>query len=230
MTERGARGGRGFLEEMAGLGARLRREIEDRVAGFSDGAAATRQRRGQVDGSLRYFAKTYFPHYVCRHDSVMHTWLYDRLSRLDPTTGKKGSKLALAAPRGEAKSTLITQIFSLWRVVTGRSRYIIIIMDAHHQAAAMLEAVKVELESNPRLLRDFPEVCGSGGVWKEGVAVTRSGVKLQAAGSGARLRGLRHGAARPDLVVCDDLENDENVRSRTQRDKLEIWMKKAVLK
>jgi len=43
------------------------------------------------------------------------------------------------------------------------------------------------------------------------------------------MRGLRHGPHRPDLIVCDDLENDENVRSPEQRDKLDRWLKRTVL-
>ncbi|MBF0191758.1 MAG: phage terminase large subunit [Magnetococcales bacterium] len=220
---------RRFRQGLAELGSRLQGEIADRMAGVDDGPDGANRRRAEVEQSLRYFAKVYFPHYVSGEESLLHTWLYERLPRLGQEPGR-GSKLALAAPRGEAKSTLITQIFTLWRVITGRSRYIIIIMDAHHQAASMLEAVKAELEANPRLKRDYPDHCGVGRVWREGVAVTRVGIKLQAVGSGARLRGLRHGAARPDLVVCDDLENDDNVRVRAQRDKLETWLKKAVLK
>ncbi|WP_136449813.1 phage terminase large subunit, partial [Haemophilus influenzae] len=53
--------------------------------------------------------------------------------------------------------------------------------------------------------------------------------KVQVAGSGKKLRGLRHGAYRPDLVVLDDIENDEQVRSPEQRDKLHDWLKKTVL-
>ena len=94
----------------------------------------------------------------------------------------------------------------------------------------MLEAIKAELETNPRLRLDFPDQCGAGRVWKEGVAVTVGGAKFQTFGSGKRLRGLRHGSQRPDLVICDDLENDDNVRSPGQRDKLETWMRNAVLK
>ncbi|MBF0614435.1 MAG: phage terminase large subunit [Magnetococcales bacterium] len=229
MWQPGNKGSRRFREELAELGSSLRTAIADRVAGFDDEPEATIERRSQVMVSLRFFARLYFPHYVSAQESILHQWLYERLPRLGEVPGK-GSKLAVAAPRGEAKSTLITQIFGLWRVITGRSRYILIIMDAYHQAATMLEAMKAELEVNPRLRRDFPEHCGIGRVWREGVAVTRSGIKVQAVGSGARLRGLRHGAARPDLVVCDDLENDDNVRVRVQRDKLENWMKKAVLK
>ncbi|MGD9610782.1 MAG: phage terminase large subunit, partial [Desulfovibrionaceae bacterium] len=100
---------------------------------------------------------------------------------------------------------------------------------AFEQAAALLEAVKVELEVNPRLTMDFPEACGQGRVWNVGVAITAGNAKIQAFGSGKRMRGLRHGPHRPDLVICDDLENDENVKSPEQRDKLQGWLQKTVL-
>lgn len=54
-------------------------------------------------------------------------------------------------------------------------------------------------------------------------------MKIQVAGSGKKLRGLRHGPYRPDLVVLDDIENDEAVRNPDMRDKLEGWLKKTVL-
>ncbi|MDD3445912.1 MAG: phage terminase large subunit, partial [Zavarzinia sp.] len=39
----------------------------------------------------------------------------------------------------------------------------------------------------------------------------------------------RHGPHRPGLAVLDDIENDENVKSPEQRDKLEAWVDKAVM-
>ena len=62
-----------------------------------------------------------------------------------------------------------------------------------------------------------------------GTIITASNVKIQAFGAGKRMRGLRHGPHRPDLVLLDDLENDENVRSPEQRDKLESWLMRTVL-
>lgn len=59
--------------------------------------------------------------------------------------------------------------------------------------------------------------------------MTAKGTKIQVAGSGKRLRGLRHGAYRPDLVIDDDLENDENVASPEQRDKLHSWFNKTLM-
>ncbi len=62
-----------------------------------------------------------------------------------------------------------------------------------------------------------------------GTILTRNDIKVQVAGSGKKLRGLRHGPYRPDLVVLDDIENDENVRKPEQRNKLEGCLKKTVL-
>jgi conserved hypothetical protein len=103
------------------------------------------------------------------------------------------------------------------------------VMDSIDQAYPMLEAIKVELEFNQRLRVDFPEIAGQGRVWQAATIVTKANQKVQVAGSGKKLRGLRHGAYRPDLVVLDDIENDEQVRSPEQRDKLHDWLKKTVL-
>ncbi|MBI4804452.1 MAG: phage terminase large subunit [Desulfovibrio sp.] len=206
----------------------LRRTIEAECEGFSPDPEASRKRRKIAMRDFAFFRRTYFPHYVRFGDSVLHTWLDETLPAL--VNHPEGQRLAVAAPRGEAKSTLVSLIFVLWCVVTGRKRYIPLIADAFEQAAAtLLEPIKAELEANPRLAMDFPEACGPGRLWNVGVAITAGNVKLQAFGSGKRMRGLRHGPHRPDLVICDDLENDENVRSPEQRDKLESWLKRTVL-
>lgn len=102
-------------------------------------------------------------------------------------------------------------------------------MDTKEQAYGMLEAIKVEVESNPRLAIDFPELT-PGKVWRAGAILTSKGQKVEAVGAGQKLRGRRHGAFRPDLVVLDDIENDETVQTPEQRNKLHNWILKAVLK
>lgn len=140
----------------------------------------------------------------------------------------EGVRLAIAAPRGEAKSTFVSLFFVLWAVLTGRKHYILIIADALEQAASLLGALKDELEFNEALKRDFPGA-GKGHVWNVGTVVTPGNVKIQALGAGKRMRGLRHGPHRPDLIVLDDLENDGNVDKPEQRDKLQSWLQKTVL-
>lgn len=216
--------------ELEAYAAELRRRIEAEVSGLSDAPAAIAERRAKAlapDG-FKFFCRTYFPHYIkTASTSRLHDYLYERLPAIIADTA--GQNDVIAAPRGEAKSTITTQLFSLWCITRRVKWYILVLMDAFDQAAVMVEAIKAELESNPRLALDFGEVTGVGRVWKEGVIVTKGGVKVEAAGSGRRLRGRRHGPHRPDLAILDDIENDDNVRSPEQRDKLEAWVDKAVL-
>lgn len=216
-----------FLEQIQDAAQEFRRQIEAEVDGFDADIVARLARRKRAMSDFRFFAKTYFPHYIKHDEAALHTFLYERLPEI--VDNGIGDHDAIAAPRGNAKSTLVTQIFVLWCAVTGRKRYPVIIMDALDQSLPMLEAIKAELAFNPRLMMDFPEACGQGRVWQVGVIITVNDVKVQVFGSGKKMRGLRHGPHRPDLVIGDDLENDENVRSPEQRDKLYSWLAKTVL-
>lgn len=217
-----------FLADLANLAASFRARIEAEVTGFDPDPAACQKRRKQAHDDFGYFVGTYFPHYVrSPHRSRLHDYLFARLPEI--VASDKSETDAVAAPRGEAKSTLVSQLFVLWCLVTGRKRYPVIVMDSIDQAYPMLEAIKAELEFNPRLQMDFPESTGQGRVWQAGTIVTKNDVKVQVAGSGKKLRGLRHGPYRPDLAVLDDIENDEQVRNPEQRDKLQSWVSKTIL-
>lgn len=220
-----------LVKELSAYADSLRQKLEASFEGWDDSAPAIKERRAKVFDSVAgyaYFVDHYFPHYVrSKRRSQLHEYLFTRLPAL--LSSKKSCLDAIAAPRGEAKSTLVSQLFTLYCLITQKKRYCLIVMDSIDQAYPMLEAIKVELEFNQRLRIDFPEVAGVGRVWQASTIITKANQKVQVAGSGKKLRGLRHGAFRPDLVVLDDIENDEQVRSPEQRDKLHHWLKKTVL-
>ncbi|ULJ63275.1 phage terminase large subunit [Wielerella bovis] len=220
-----------FLQSIALLADQYRRTIEAEVVGFDSDPKAIAKRRANVLDPVHgfeFFVQNYFPHYVRSPEkSELHEYLFFRLPEI--VASSKNETDAIAAPRGEAKSTLVTQLFSLWCIVAGRKHFILLVMDSIDQAYPMLEAIKAELEFNPRLQTDFPEVCGQGRTWQAGKMITANDICVEVAGSGKKLRGKRHGAYRPDLTILDDIENDEQVRNPAQRDKLDIWLKSAVL-
>ena len=225
-----AKNSKEFIEGLAQLADDLRRQIDANLDGWDVSAAAIAERRRKVCDPLRGFAfwdQHYFPHYGGAAPSALHEYLYERLPVIVNTPA--GQRDAIAAPRGEAKSTKVSMSFVLWCVVTGAKHYVVIVMDAFEQAAEMLEAIKAELEANPRIANDFPEACGQGKVWRAGVIVTANGRKVEAFGSAKKIRGRRHGAHRPDLAIMDDIENDENVTTPAQRDKLQRFVTASVL-
>ena len=139
-----------------------------------------------------------------------------------------GCRLALAAPRGHAKSTVMSLQNVLHAALYGYKKYILLVSDTESQATAFLDCIKAELEDNEDILADFGPQKGK--VWKSGVILLQNGCRIDAVGSGQKLRGRRHGARRPDLILLDDIENDQEVLSADGRRKLERWYFGAVSK
>jgi predicted phage terminase large subunit-like protein len=112
--------------------------------------------------------------------------------------------------------------------------YVWIIQDTTQQAKQSLEALLAETEDNQRVVRDFPHLTPKLGRHNRPVAdrdddvIFASGQRVQALGSGQSLRGRKNRQYRPDLVLVDDLENDEHVNTRFQRDKLDKWLSSAL--
>jgi len=213
--------------------AEIRKIVAQSISPFGRTTAKQRrERKARAEASLRAFAETYFPHYCTKPFSKMHADMFERYQRAidDALAAGDGSKLAHAAPRGNAKSTITTLILPLWCIVARKRRFGVIVSDTTDQANEFLEFVKTELEVNERLREDFPDVCGEGSKWAIGHIVTRNGVKFRCFGARKRMRGVRHGAQRPDLVIGDDLENDENVETHEQRNKSRNWFFKALMK
>lgn len=217
-----------FERELALLGEQIRQQIEMECEAFATDPAASAIRRDKAKWDYGFFCKTYFPHYVpTPYFSAFHEFIFQRFGECidSPTDAREVHQ----APRGEAKSTYETQLGSLWCIVTGRKHMIGIIMNTEEQAAEMLESIKAELDTNPRLAMDFPDACDRGRVWQATTAITANNIKVRIGGTGKKIRGMKHGPHRPDLIFLDDLENDENVKDKGQRDKVQKYVLSAVL-
>lgn len=201
------------------------------------GPKGLRRKLGAID--LEYFGRAYLPHYFVRESPTFHgeldrIWREGVMKGLNPNTDAKeisrtdGCRRAIEAPRGHAKSTTFTFKDSIHAAVYGYKHYEIILSDSSEQAEGFLADIKTEFEENAAIREDFGELEGK--VWKAMVILLSNGTKIEALGAGKKIRGRRHKQWRPDLILCDDLENDENVNTSDQRKKLRNWFYKAVSK
>lgn len=215
----------------------LRREF---AAGHpTTGPEGLRRKLGAID--MEFFGRAYFPHYFSRPSPEFHReldaiWQQGVLKGRYPLTAADtktisrlpGVRRAVAAPRGHAKSTNLTFKGTMNSTLYGYKHYPIIISDSSEQAEGFLDNIRVEFEENTAILEDFGPLAGS--VWRSNVLVTKTNIKIEAIGSGKKIRGRKHRNWRPDLIILDDVENDENVRTPEQRKKLKDWFDKAVSK
>jgi len=173
-----------------------------------------------------FFCKYYLPHYFNKPYSPMHLELTTKIEALPQKI--EGEKIALASPRGSAKSTVASTAQILWNICNSYKKYILLIKDTYEQASLDLLGIKEELEENPIIHRDFGDLVGN--PWGKDQIVSSNDIMVQALGSGMKIRGRRYREKRPDLVILDDIENDENTNTPEQRNKLENWFNKAVMK
>ena len=189
---------------------------------------------------MSYFGRAYLPHYFIRksphfHEELDGIWSRGVMKGRNPLkeakviSRLKGSRQVVAAPRGHAKSTNFTFKDSLHAILYAYKHYILILSDSSEQAEGFLDDIKTELEDNGNIIMDFGSLKGEK-AWRTGVILTKTDIKAEAIGSGKKVRGRRHRNWRPDLIVLDDIENDENVNTPEQRRKLKNWFDKAVSK
>ena len=115
----------------------------------------------------------------------------------------------VAAPRGFAKSTHISLGYVLWSIVRKSRRFIEIISANEDLASDLVEFTKLELENNSNLVSDF-KIEDIGGEAKDYRA---NGIRICALGVRTMTRGKREREARPDLVILDDIEKDDEANS-----------------
>ena len=146
--------------------------------------------------------------------------------------------VAIAAPRGFAKSTAITHAYTLASVLFRERSFIVLLSDTETQAVMFLGDIKKELETNDDLVNLF-------GLKKDALGKTKflkdtesdiivpfkdgDSFRIVAKGSEQKIRGLKWGNKRPDLIICDDLENDEIVLNKERREKFKRWFLGALL-
>lgn len=145
-----------------------------------------------------------------------------------------GAREVREAFRGSAKSTVGSLAVPLAALALELKRYVWIVSDTADQAEQLLGILVNELETNELLLADFPQlrprmVRGRPEADRDNDVIFENGARIQAVGARMKLRGRRHRQQRPDLAIVDDLENDESVLTKYQRDKLDRWLSRSML-
>lgn len=200
----------------------LKTWIVENVSPFKNDTPEKQKKRiARSKADRIYFFKTYLPHYF---DPNAFEDFHDAWSAL---ADLKNQIIPVAAPRFHSKSTFFTFGVPIHDICHELRDFDVIISDSGDQAIGFTLPIKLELEENPRIRHDFGNLVGSG-KWQQGDFVTANDIRVLALGSGEKVRGLKHRQHRPDRIIIDDLENDQNVKNpKLVKAKLD-WLLQAV--
>lgn len=138
---------------------------------------------------------------------------------------------AIAAPREHAKSTALTHDYGLATVLFRVEDYVVIVSATEELAIGHLADIAKELRENEELIKQFQIKCLSTDAKTDIVVDFMDGhqARFVAKGSGQKMRGLKWNGKRPGLIICDDLEEDEQVENFDRRTKFRRWFYRALL-
>jgi len=184
-----------------------------------------RFRQEIVRKSLEYFFPVYFHKYIKYDTAPFQKEIFQILE-------DKTNKLAvIVAFRGSAKSTIITTAYVLWSILgVQQKKFIIIHGQTEQKARQYLMNIKSELEHNDLLRKDLGPFEEERNQWgATALIIRRLNAKIMISSVEQSIRGMRHGEHRPDLIILDDVEDTDSVRTQEGRDKTFNWLTGEVI-
>lgn len=146
---------------------------------------------------------------------------------------ERNARLAIAAARGHSKSGMFSNAFPLHQIVFRRRKYILIISETDSLSKKLVGWSNKQLKFNALMREDFGPLLDVRNQQNEKdneeAFITASNTLVEASSSGKQLRGKRHGAVRPDLVIVDDPSSQNNEGTKEAREKLIHWMNSVVI-
>jgi len=193
------------------------------------------RRRATRESPLR-FALVYLRHHLVLQGSDPPTVTFNELHLALCRAAKRWMRPqrwreAWVAPRGVGKSSWCFLILPLWALAHGHREYFLAFSYNSRMAEKQLSTLRRELETNKLLREDYPELAPQRirGAQNTSMTVVANGGTIAAAGLFENTLGAKSGAARPDLIICDDIQKLEPVITENERNKIVTAITSSVI-
>lgn len=176
--------------------------IQSAVSAFGDveGPEDREARRNRAETDNLFFKQTYFPHYARQAEPEYR-------DEIQAALAARNAPQCVLGFRGSGKSTDISLIDAAHEILFGTARFFIFVSRSDQTATGEYTIpLKAELQFNPRIRCDFPELSVEG----EQHDFVAGRTRVLARGLKQGMRGLKHGAWRPDRIRIEDVEDNNN--------------------
>ncbi|MBP9864075.1 hypothetical protein KJZ71_03375 [Patescibacteria group bacterium] len=200
---------------------KTKRKTDNEGQMFEDILSDQLLRKSLVQKSLEYFFPIYLHEYMEFENAPFHKEMMRLLQ------DERIKFLTFVAFRGSAKSSIVTVGYVLWSLLgVQQKKFIVICSQTEQKAQAHLANIKDQLKHNDLLRKDlgpFEEEKNKFGT-ATAIIVKRLNVKIMASSTEQSIRGALHNNHRPDLVILDDIETTQSVKTREGRNKTFEWL------
>lgn len=145
------------------------------------------------------------------------------------TEDKKIRMAAIVAFRESSKSTIMSLSYALWAILgVQQKKFVVLVSQTQVQAKIHFKNIKDELERNSLLKADLGPFKED--EWNAGsIFIPKYNARITAVSSEQSVRGLISGEHRPDLIICDDIDDSDSVRTEDSRQKTYGWFNDEIV-
>lgn len=131
----------------------------------------------------------------------------------------------ILAFRGSGKSTIFTLCYVLWSIIgIQKKRFVLILTKNQTQARQYMKTMIQEFEDNGVLKADVGPFTEDGSEMSAyNIYLKEYDARIMVASVEQNIRGLKHGSVRPEVIILDDVEDLEGMRTAEGREKLFDW-------
>lgn len=182
-------------------------------------------RREVTARSHGYFMPVYFSEYLKHPSAKFHSEMLEITERTDLKLG------VVVAFRGSAKSTIFSLSYPIWSILgVQQKKFVLLISRTQTQARQLLQNIKAELERNELLQQDLGPFEEPQDEWRaSSIVLSKYDARITVLSADQSMRGLRHKSHRPDLIICDDIEDISSTKTQEGRDKTFNWFTSEII-
>lgn len=195
----------------------LKATVVDTSESYVDQKARIKRLEADDEAWFKY----YFPNYAFADPAPFHKAATKRIM-------KQAKWYEVRAWSRELAKSTRTMMEVLKLGATGKVRNVILVSHSADNAAELLMPYMINLEHNGRLIHDYGRQKKIGS-WEASNFTTRKGLSFKAIGAGQSPRGTRKEEVRPDVILIDDIDTDEEVRNTDRVNAKWKWIEEALI-
>lgn len=195
--------------------------IADVEIDTNESDADKHKRIAKLEASPEDWFKYYFPAYYTSEPAPFHKRATERLLK-----NKRWYEVR-AWSRELAKSARSMMEF-LYLALTGEVKNVLLVSNSSDNAKRLLLPFQLQLERNLRITNDYGSQMQIGN-WEDGDFTAKCGCSFRALGAGQSPRGTRNEAKRPDGIIIDDIDTDEECRNPERIKQKWEWIEQALI-
>lgn len=187
----------------------------------TDTETEIRQRRERLEKNDEEWFKYYFAMYCTCESAAFHKKATGRLMRNNRWYEVRAWSRELAK---SARSMMEISKLAL----TKKIRNVLLISNSADNAERLLLPFMANFEENQRIIQDYGQQ-KKPGAWETGEFTCMSGCSFRAIGAGQSPRGTRNKNFRPDFILVDDIDTDEECRNPERIKTKWKWLEEALI-